>query len=386
MNLHLTDGQLRADLDSELDAQSRQHLDQCARCQARQAEMRTHIRQTTDRLRFLSSDQTSVPSATAAWKHFQQRKVLPKETPMSKKLFASPLFRFGLPALLALTLIVAVPGARAFASQLLDLFRVQRVTILPIDPTGMERLNGNYGNQLSDLVSASITMNQEPSDPVEVADAQQASELAGFNVRVPQTEAPTRIEVVSGADFSIKIDREQAQALLEEAGRNDLVLPESIDGANVSVEIPASVSLAYGTCPKLEKEGDGFPEEGSPGRRYRDCILVAQIPSPTVSAPPNLDIAQLARIALEFGGMTPEQATEFTETVDWTSTLVIPIPRNAASYQEVQVDGVTGSLIERPSDDAPQFALIWVKDGIIYTVAGRGNNAQRAIDLANTLP
>jgi hypothetical protein len=127
---------------------------------------------------------------------------------------------------------------------------------------------------------------------------------------------------------------------------------------------------------------------GSRAELYADCIILAQIPSPEVSAPASLDIAKLAQIGLEFTGMTAEEAAEFTGTVDWTSTLVVPIPQNAASYQQVTVDGVTGTLIERPDDgdDAPQFALFWVKDGIIYTIGGLGSNAQQALDIANSLP
>ena len=84
--------------------------------------------------------------------------------------------------------------------------------------------------------------------------------------------------------------------------------------------------------------------------------------------------------------MTPEEAANFTGTVDWTYTMVVPIPRNAASYQQVTLDGVTGTLIERPSDDAPQFALLWVKDGIIYVIGGLGNNTEKALEIANSLP
>jgi hypothetical protein len=128
---------------------------------------------------------------------------------------------------------------------------------------------------------------------------------------------------------------------------------------------------------------------GSPGRVYKDCIILAQIPSPEVSAPASLDIAKLAQIGFEFTGMSPEEAAEFTSTVDWTSTLVVPIPRDAASYQQISVDGVTGVLIERTvedGDDAPRFALFWVKDGIIYTIGGLGDNVQKALEIANSLP
>ena len=74
-------------------------------------------------------------------------------------------------------------------------------------------------------------------------------------------------------------------------------------------------------------------------------------------------------------------------SVDWTSTLVVPIPRNAAIHRQVEVDGVTGTLIQRsPESEAPQFALMWVKDGIIYAISGLGSNVQQAIEMANSLP
>ena len=203
----------------------------------------------------------------------------------------------------------------------------------------------------------------------------------------------SRISVMDGASFTFTIDRDKAQLLLDEAGRGDLILPEEVDGADVSVEIPSSVSLSFGTCPEPSSGSEAEREMareaqggGSPGRMYADCIILAQIPSPEVSAPVSLDIIKLAQIGLEFTGMTAEEAAQFTSTVDWTSTLVVPIPRNAATYEQILVDGVTGTLIERPSDDAPQFALFWVKDGIIYTIGGLGDNVQQALEIANSLP
>ncbi len=306
---------------------------------------------------------------------------------MLRKLFAAPLARYGIPALLVLTTIFALPGARALASQLLDLFRIQQVTVVPIDATGLEQLNGNdaLGKQLSQLISSSVKTTKEPGKPVEVSDANQASQQAGFSVRLPAGLTPSRISVMNSSAFTVTIDRAKAQALLQEAGRSDLVLPDSIDGAEVSVDIPAAVSAAYGTCPAPDAQGD--PDmQGSRGRRYPDCIIFAQIPSPTVTAPPSIDVPQLAQIALEFTGMTPEQAKAFTDSVNWTSTLVVPIPKNAATYEQVTVDGVTGTLIQRPSDDAPEFLLLWVKNGIIYTIGGLGSNSQQAIDMGNSLP
>jgi len=389
MNSHLNDGELRAALDGELNPEGVAHLQACATCQAREQTLRTHSDQISSTLSFLSSPTPSPDLPTAlAWRRFKQQKLTQQETFSMKKIFALPLIRYGIPAILTLTFIFAFPSARAFASELLNLFRIQQVAVIPVDFTGMQSLNGAVSSDIGQLISDSITMNKKPGDPIEVSDAAQASQLTGFNVRVPQDQTPARISVMSGSDFTLTVDRTKAQALLDEAGRSDLVLPNEIDGAKISVIIPGSVSVDYGTCPPPSSDGDGFDmgDHGSPGRRYADCIILAEIPSPSVSAPASVDVAQLAQLALEFSGMTSEQAKAFTDTVDWTSTLVVPVPKNAASYEQIEVDGVTGTLIQRPADDAPQFLLLWVKDGIIYAIGGLGSNAQQAIQIANSLP
>ena len=57
----------------------------------------------------------------------------------------------------------------------------------------------------------------------------------------------------------------------------------------------------------------------------------------------------------------------------------------AATYEQISVDGVTGTLIQRPADDAPQYVLMWVKDGIIYAISGLGADTQTVIQMANSL-
>jgi len=313
--------------------------------------------------------------------------MIKKELSMFKRWFSYPLVRYGTAALLILALVLAFPGSRAMAGELLNLFRVQQVTVVPVDFTGLEQLTGDgaLGDQFTQLISQSIVMDKKPGDPVEAKSAEQASQLAGFTVRLPADKTPSQIYVTNGAAFRVEVDRKKAQALLDEAGRSDLVLPESVDGAEISVDIPASASVAFGTCPKPGSGGAGNTEQSATQRRYPDCVILAQIPSPSVNAPADLDIEALARIGLEFTGMTPEQAAEFTSTVNWTSTLLVPIPRNASVHEQVSVDGVTGTLIQRPSDEGPQFAVLWVKNGIIYAISGLGSNSQQAIEMANSL-
>lgn len=391
MNRHLNEGQLRAALDGELDGEALDHLRSCPSCRARQRTIQSQLERTAVKLAFLSSPRDEAPlPASTAWDRFRQQKLISKEYPMFKKLFALPLIRYGIPALLVVTLILSFPGARALASQLLDLFRVQQVAVVPVDLTGIGELNGNdaLAKQISQLISDSTTITKEPGDPVEANDTNQASELAGFTVRAPAGMEPSRIRVTSGAAFTLTVNGDKAQALLNQAGRSDLVLPDSIDGAEISVDIPSGVNLAYGTCPSHDAREYDPDEQASRSQRYADyadCVIFAQIPSPSVTAPPSIDVPQLAQIALEFTGMKSEEAKALTESIDWTSTLVIPIPRDGSTYEQISVDGVTGTLIQRSFGSDPEYLLVWVKDGIIYAISGLSSDAQPAIEIANSL-
>lgn len=306
---------------------------------------------------------------------------------MFKKIFALPIVRFGTVLFVILGLGLAFPTTRALADEILELFRVQQVTAIPVDFTGLEQLTGDgtLGNQFTDLISSSMQLTQEPGDPTAVANAEEASRLAGFNVRLPQGMPPSQIYVMDGAEFTITVDRQKAQALLDEAGRSDLVLPEAIDGAEISAVIPPSVSIGFDFCPAPHTSY--LYNAPTAARHYPDCVILVEMPSPTVSAPPEVDVEQLALIGLEFTGMTPMEAALFVNTVDWTSTLVIPIPKDAAFYELVTVDGVPATLIRRSADIAhAQYALLWVKDEIIHAISAVGTNYQKALDMANSLP
>ena len=305
---------------------------------------------------------------------------------MLKRLFSSNTTRFVAGAFVLIGLVLAIPATRALADELLNLFRIEQVTVIPVDFTGLQELTGSdaLGKQFTSLVSSSITMTQKPGAPIDVTDANDASQKTGFTVRLPQNLTPSRISVLNASAFNITIDRTKAQALLDESGRSDLVLPDSIDGALISVTVPSSVQAAYGTCP--DPSAADSTKSGTPGRNYPDCVMLSEIPSPTVNAPASVDVSQLAQIGLEFTGMTSDQAAAFTSSIDWTSTLVVPIPKNAATYEQLPVDGVIGTLIQRPADDAPQYVLLWIKDGIVYSIGGLGSNSQQALDMANSMP
>jgi hypothetical protein len=103
-----------------------------------------------------------------------------------------------------------------------------------------------------------------------------------------------------------------------------------------------------------------------------------------VSVPPDLNMSEIAEAALELAGMSPAEAHSFCQTVDWSSTLVVPIPRNTSSYETVSVDGVEGTLIQETLSQGNRYSLLWIRNGVIHSLAGRGNSSD-ALTLAASL-
>lgn len=383
---HLTDGQLRAHLDSELPEAEARHLAHCVACQAQLDALAVQRRSIAHHFAPLTAREASPsPSPEAAWQKFQT-KYSAQEKIMNQKLWLRlrP-FALGLTAMAVLVAAFTFAPVQQAFSAFLGLFRVQQIAVLPLDLTGLQDMGGNeaFGQRMSQMFADSFTVTREPGNPQPAASAAEASQLAGFNVRALSGADVPQFTVSNGGAFQFVINRANAQAVIDELGRSDLQLPVNVDGARISVDVPAGVMSAYGDCQALsEPEQEGQPR----ARNLRDCITLMQIPSPSVDVPPGVNVAALAQIGLQVTGMTAEEARAFTQSIDWTSTLVLPIPRNAVVNREVQVDGVSGQLLAYAEGDEARgyYTIIWTKDGILYMLSGY-NGSAAGLELANSL-
>ena len=388
--MHLNEEQLKAYIDQELDARgaAEKHLSVCSDCRARLDELATQAQKVSAHLASLAPQTDRALNPSIALARFHARRVSnQKEIPMLGKIF-NRRYRAAW-AMIALVALFAVsmtfPPVQTWAQGLLAQFRVSKITVVDVNSTSLDQMLGNnaLSKQISQMLSDSVTVTKKPTGPKSAADVAQASQLAGFGVRLPtsRTDKPQLVVQDSGA-FQFVVNRAHAQTIVNELGMTNVQLPASLDGALIKVNIPSSVAAGYGQCPNLMSEDD---LKGSPGRTMANCTILTQVPSPVVDTPPDLDIAQLAELGLQFTGMTKDQAHAYAQTVDWTSTLVVPIPRNAAQYKKITVDGVDGYLIQRPADDVPQYAIVWVKNGIIYAIGGLGADTTAAMNMANSL-
>lgn len=388
--MHVKDGKIKAYLDSELPQDEMEqvgtHLHTCVRCQTVAQELSVQSERTLHRLDLLSPlpSESALTSrqARARLDNYINRKA--KEN-MFTQLFSKkfrPLW-IGAALIVLLAAALSIPSVRALANDFLGLFRVEQFTIVQVNPADLPAQLGD-SVQFEEMLSKNVTV-EEKGQPQDAQSPEQASQLAGFPVRLPsEFKEDAQLVITPATDITFQVDLKLIQGILDEIGLQDVDLPTSLDGAEVSVEVPNGVSAASGECaldPEMVLEG--FDPDDPDSAPLPDCTSFVQMPSPNVNTPPGLDISRIGEAYLQLLGMTPEEAAQFSSHVDWTTTLVIPVPLNGTQYQEVPVDGVTGTLI-LSEGRTTHYMLMWVKDGMIYALTGPGNSS-RALRTAGSI-
>ena len=118
--------------------------------------------------------------------------------------------------------------------------------------------NQDVSKAISQLFSDSVNVTRPATPPKQVADVATASKLAGFEVRQwKDSTLSSTITVSSGQAFTFTVNRDRAQKILTAWAITVLILPKDIDGAKISVDIPAGASINYGDCPT--RHGDQQP-------------------------------------------------------------------------------------------------------------------------------
>jgi hypothetical protein len=390
--MHLKEGEIRAYLDGESRQEDRprleEHLAKCPFCQERQQRLSIVASHAAGKLTNLAPMRYEVPTSLRI---SRARLLLFREEKEKIRMNTRRFARYR-PALIAagLVLIVAVSMAfapvRAIANSFLGLFRIQQVQVVQVDPGNLpEQLGSSY--QLQYFMSNDIQIQQQ-GETLLVSNPAEAGDLAGIPVRLPPgMNSQPRLEVTPPTQITFTVQLALFQAVLDEIGRGDISLPPEIDGALVTVDLPAIVSASYGDC--YAGGSETFPQGYDPDdptlARLPDCTTLVQMFSPQVNAPEGLDLAQLGQAYLQLLGMQPEEAARFSQNIDWASTLVIPIPVYEATFREVEVDGVDGILILGSEGDFnQQYMLIWIKADIVYMLTGPGS-ASTAVRLADSL-
>ncbi|MGC8826986.1 MAG: DUF4367 domain-containing protein [Anaerolineae bacterium] len=278
--------------------------------------------------------------------------------------------RWWMPALAGVMVIVLLGVLFSFASvrqaaaDFLSIFRVQKITAIPISPEQWAAQEGKLENLAQMMEQGFLgepTVLREPGDPVRVTNADEASSLAGFRVLVPgyvpNGSTLKEFSVAVGPAIHYEVKRAKVQSVLELLGVTDVSLPD-VEKLVVEADIPNVVLQEY-----------RVPESSGIETRF----AVYQVYNPTATVEPAVDPAVFGEAALRALGVPAEEARRLAGAIDWTSTLVIPVPVNLAEFREVSVNGAAGIMLTEVAQQAgePMRTLLWQKDKVMYMVAGR---------------
>lgn len=375
-----SEGELRAFLDAELPDEMmtavRPHLESCVTCRRTAARLESDSAWASRQMAVMvhSEPEAAHSTARALARLADRIQAKPSWKERMAEMFGldNPRWR---PALIALALVVVAVSftlepVRVVAGDFLAIFRVQEFAVIPVGPEQMERME-EIGRLLEQNYFLSEPIMMEEPEVETIATLDEASSAAGFAARtpgyLPEGFAPVEgIEVTGPGSAQLTVDLELARSLFVMAGLDPALLPDSLGEQPLAVSLSPMVKQAWRD-------------------QYRAALIFLQGPSPVVSFPDEVDPAALGAAALQLLGMSELEAERMSKAIDWTTTLVLPIPTDIVSFREVTIDGTRGLVLSEAHDRrGSHSALMWQKDGIVYFLQGN-LQASDLMDVADSI-
>jgi hypothetical protein len=258
------------------------------------------------------------------------------------------------------TLAFTLPAVRASAQALLDLFRVRNFAAVPFDPERLEKLEA-VEHDGAMLVFDRKQILQEPGAPELFPTPGAATAKAGFTVAepsyLPGGLALDTVSVSGEARAVLAVSSARLRSVLDALGLHDVTVPAGLDGRDITVHTYPLVTQRY--------------------RADKSRLELMQSRSPEVGLPAGVDLARLGEVGLRILGLDAGEARRMAGAIDWRSTLVVPVPVNAAEFRQITVRGNPGLLVtvNKPSPDARQARrtgslVMWSEGDRVFALNG----------------
>lgn len=281
--------------------------------------------------------------------------------------FGSRRMFVGIAAALVLLSLLALPPVRAAAGSLLQIFRVQKVVFVPVSRERMQQLQSLNFDE-STLFVGRPRLQNSSAQSREVRSAAEASALVGFPVAaptgLPAGVAATQMLVHDRQTVEAQINVQAARELLRLMGVDDVSLPDTLGRAPIRAEVEPVVLSTY---------RGGAAE-----------VSLLQGRSPRVTLPPGVDMAQLGRAALRLLGTEPAQAEAMSRQIDWSSTLLFPIPTDVSELRPVEIHGAKGMLASSGGQQRASV-IYWQQGERFFVLQVNTRDQAQAIALAESV-
>ncbi len=262
------------------------------------------------------------------------------------------------------------PALQAAAHDFLQGFRFRRLLVAPY-AFSMPTVTGET---LSRILGGDLTF--EPVEPQPVQSLSEAEARLGFPARSPAgIREFLTLQVMPATSARWTVDVGHLREALRAAGAEDVTIPDALQGTVLTVTVGPALLATFET----------------EGRPYG----WAQAPLPAFTMQPEGDIRPLAEAALRLIGMPADEARRLAQTVDWQTTLLLPIPM--APGMTVKVESVSLGDREATLFTFPQAAptpdgkalpvrfLLWHDEAFLYLLGGPDAEAGRLIAWARAM-
>lgn len=270
----------------------------------------------------------------------------------------------------------AVPSVRDTAQAFLDMFRVVNFAAVPVGSQALQQLRHSKLD-FKQLIGDEVQVIQESGPPTPYPTPEEAGVAAGFHVYLPSwmpvgwnTETPA-VEVVGPHAARITANTARLREVLAALQIDDVTVPEGLDGKSATVQISPAVAVKW--------------------QHAGQTVQLLQSPSPQVDFPAGADLPALGQIGLRILGLSRNDAYRIAQSIDWRTTLVVPVPTNAVSFRQVAVQGNSGLLMETaaaPAGEAGRHrdgaVLLWSARGRVFALSGTLGPVE-LVEMAQTL-
>lgn len=247
---------------------------------------------------------------------------------------ARPAFRLSATMTAAAALVVVaglflLPSVRASAHAFLEIFRVRQFTAVRFDPERLEKLRALKNRDRALLMFDETEVLRDPGRPQHYPSLEAAAAAAGLTARrvtdLPRGLVADSVFLEGEGEARLTLHASDLRVVLDEIGVTDVRLPDGFDGQPVHVKKRAVVSQRYRN------------------ERFRATLIQSR--NPEVALPPGGDLAQLGEVGLRMLGLDAAEARRVARSIDWRTTLVVPVPLDASTFRPVTIRGHNGLLV-----------------------------------------
>jgi hypothetical protein len=273
---------------------------------------------------------------------------------------------------LGLAAVLALPLAAATADPL-TVFQPTHVRAISVTPADMKALRS-----FPPLEAFGTVLGTRSPGLDEVASASQASQDAGYALRLP-TAVPAslgkdaRYQVTQRVRTWFTFDQAKATAWAREHKVALHPLPAGLAGTTYTATLQPVTLVTYGAPPRSHRS--------ERGARRLTFLAIIQAPVPTVTSS-GASLQTLADWFAAQPGVPPHLVAQIKAIGDPTQTLPIPIQFDTHTATKIDVDGVQGLAIG--DETGIGSAIVWTKDGKLYAVGGTLKQST-VLSLANSL-